>query len=551
MSYKGKYKPVVHETPRMLRADAYTVGSDLFQSKKAKRKSVYYITFRRELYKINEVIYKKGDNRMLFAGLQRIIHRLFYKPFQERELSESKKFLSTAKVNSKGELTKYHFPEEMWEQVVHKYNGIVPIKITAVPEGSVVYQNEPAVIIENLDTEGFTEFGELAAWFESKLLQCWAATERLTQDRHMYDQIRNLYRKYFPNLPQEEINFYASITITDFGDRAGMNDTESEDMGLTALYTFGGSDTCCGGYQAWKNSNETPGVFTSVYALAHRNIQAYELEQEAYEEIYNKADNNDFVSMVNDCYASRNAVVKYHIPLAKRSLEEGNGKIVVTRPDSGVAIDEVMWTIKTAIEHKLYGQKEMNCDGVMWYTGSTLRFIEGDGLTHSDILQILTTMLEANYVPWTWGLFGVGGGQRNNLKRDNTSAKYALCAIGEHYEPVVKFSETYGKTTMPGPMKLLRSEEALKAKKTIVFLHEKGDNYHVIYFHGLTEAYFDFPGMMDDWNVIKQRSHEQFDTMPLTMVSDENHGYPASEEMLDVRRQLLAKYAPDKEAINY
>ena len=69
------------------------------------------------------------------------------------------------------------------------------------------------------------------------------------------------------------------------------------------------------------------------------------------------------------------------------------------------------------------------------------------------------------YVPWSHGLFGQGGGKRNSLKRDNLSAKYALCAMGYENEGVVKFSDTFGKTTLPGPFKILRSEEALNNKK--------------------------------------------------------------------------------------
>lgn len=546
-----KYKPRVHKTPLMLRADAYTIGSDLFQSAKARKKSIYYITFRRDLFKIDPILYTEGDNRLLLAGIQRVLHRLFWEPATMKDVELSDEFLMTAKVNSKGQFKKYYFPKEMWIEVVTKYGGRPPIRIIAPPEGSVIYPNEVGMLIENLDPTGFEGFGELAAWFESKLLQIWAPTERLTQDRHLYDQIRKLYRKHFYKLSEQEINFFASIAVTDFGDRAGMNETESEDLGMTALYTFPGSDTFCGGFQAWMNSDKTPGVCTSVYALAHRNIQAFKKEGDAYTAIYEAADDDDFISMVNDCYASRNAVLQYHIPLAKRSLEEGNGKIVVTRPDSGVAIDEVMWTIATAIEHGLYGELDINKDGKQWKTGSTLHFIEGDGLKHKDILEILTTICEAGYIPWTWGLLGVGGGQRNNLKRDNTSAKYALCAIGEDYEPVVKFSETYGKTTLPGPMKLLRSKEALAAKRTIVFPHEPGENYLVMYYDGTVENFFDFPGMLDSFLDIKERSHVQFDTMPLTLSTPENHGYPASEAMLQKRRELLAEYAPDKEVADY
>ena len=539
-----KYSRKNHITPRLLLADAYTIGSDQFQSKEARKKSVYYITFRRELFKINPEIYSEGDNRILFYQLQRILDRILFEPIQQWEIDKSKEFLATAKVNSKGELKNYWCPIHLWQEVVDKFNGRPPIKIMAMPEGSVVYPNEPVIVIESL-VEGF---GELAAWFESKILQSWAASEAGTQDRHFYDKVRKLYSKYFPSLSKQEINFYASIVLTDFGDRAGMNDRESEDIGMTHLYTFGGSDTFSAGYQAWMNSNKTPGVCTSVYALAHRNIQAYENESDAYTAIYEAAENDDFISMVNDCYCSRHAVETYHVPLALRSLKEGNGKIVVTRPDSGVALDEVMWTIKTAIKYGLFSEQII--DGKKWTTGTYLHFIEGDGLNYHDVLEILSTMLETGYIPWTWGLFGMGGGQRNSLKRDNLSAKYALSAINDDYRGVVKFSETFGKTTLPGPFKVLRTSEALKNKETIVFPNEEGINAMVIYYDGLAEEFFD-GGMLDDFNVIKARSHEQFDNMPLSLYSEENHNYPASKAILEERKRLLLKYAPDKKAINY
>ena len=69
------------DTPRMLVADAYTVGGDLFQNPEAGDKSVYYITFRRELHKSNPYLYKKGDDRLIFVGLQDILEYLLILDF--------------------------------------------------------------------------------------------------------------------------------------------------------------------------------------------------------------------------------------------------------------------------------------------------------------------------------------------------------------------------------------------------------------------------------------------------------------------------------------
>jgi nicotinamide phosphoribosyltransferase len=549
-----------HKTPRPLMADAYTIGANQFQSEKAKEKSVYYITFRRELYKIDPDIYNKGDNRIIFGGLQRIIDEILFEPIQQWEIDESERFLKYAKITGKG-FKNYYFPKDLWQRIVDDFGGRIPIRIKAMPEGSVIYPNEPCVCIENI-VDGFEDitryfyemlkgFGEMSAHFESKLLQCWAATERITQDIHLYDNIRIIYKTNFPHLTQDEINFYASISVTDFGDRAGMSEKESEDQGMYGLYVFTGTDTFCGAYQAWKNSNEATGVFSSVYALAHRNVQAFEEEGDAYNKIYEIMQNDEFGSMVNDCYSSKNSVKKYHVPLALKSKAENNGKIVVSRTDSGDPKEEIMRILNAAIQNGLYTIKTFPNSDKIWYDMTYLKALEGDGLTNHDILDLIRYVISQGFLPWSSVLpFGQGGGKRNNLKRDNLSAKYALSSMGEENTGVVKFSDTIGKTTLPGPFKVLRSKKALENKKTIVFLHEDGVDAMVVYYDGLKEDFFG-EGMMDNFITIKNRIHYQFDNMPKTLTTDDNHNYPASDDIINERKKLLIKYAPDKNVENY
>jgi len=207
------------------------------------------------------------------------LEKLFYEPVTHKEIDETKRFLANFKVTMAG-LAEYEFPEEIWRRVVEEYNGRPPIKIKAMPEGSVVYPNEPVVQI-TCDVDGM---GILAAWFESKLLQVWAASERVTQNEHWLKKLKGMVREVDPTLDDETVTFLASLMLTDFGDRAGITLEESEELGMVHLYTFGGTDTCSGAYQAWKNAGETP-VASSVNALAHRNIQGYTFEGDCYEDV--------------------------------------------------------------------------------------------------------------------------------------------------------------------------------------------------------------------------------------------------------------------------
>lgn len=535
--------PRIHVTPRYLDTDAYTIGSPAFQSSEAIQQSHYYVTYRRSLHRVNPDLYNEGDERIVFANLARILERLFYNPVTHAEIDEMKRFLATFKVTTRG-LAAYDFPEALLRRVVDEFEGRPPITVLGLPEGSVVYPNEPIMQIRAA-VEGF---GELAAWFEAKLLKAFAVSERITQNEHFLLWLKDKIREVNPSLDDATVDFKARLMLTDMGDRAAFTDQESEDLGMAHLYTFFGTDTCSGAYQAWKNNGEKP-VGNSVWALAHRNVMAFATEKECYDNMYEKGGDGEIMSMVNDAYSSRRSVYEMQIPLAKRAAEDGSGKIIVSRADSGDPTEEVLQIIGASIDAGLSEEKEHSNGS--WTYPTSMHFIEADGMDFKEIKTLIEVLIQKRLVFYEWGLFGMGGGFRNGIKRDNTSAKYALCAVGSDARPVVKFSETLGKTTLPGPFKVLRSAEALENKVTIVYPDEEGVDAMVEYFNGArTEKPFG-PGMDDDFLAIQNRIKEQMNSMPKSLRTDDNHGYPASRKVLDKRLELLQEYAPDKEATNY
>lgn len=558
-------KRKIHKTPRLLMIDAYTFGSNEFESLEAQEKSTYYVTFRKTLESINPKLYGKDDNRIVFSGLSRILDYLFYEPVTHEEIDETIRFAQYMKVTSNG-LARLDFPVEIWRRVVDEYNGRPPIRITGVREGSVVYPNEPATMVTSTAPKD-KKMGVLAAWFESKILQEWASTEMATQLEHWLLYCKGMVTKVYSapevNETQEayntKVDFNARLMLHNFGDRAGICPQESEWLGETALYTFSGTDTLSGAYQAWKNGGEKAGFAVTVNALAHRNIQSFKTEIEAFRALYDNMNNGDIGSFVADCYDFWTANVGDGKggsidagclrSLALESKRTGNGKIVVSRPDSGDALEQVMWVCREAEKAGLFEEKIIN--GKKWKFATYWKFIEGDGMTWEQMEVICDKLLEYGYAPFSWGLFGVGGGLRNGLKRDNTSAKYALCAVGVDDRAVVKFSETLGKTTLPGPFKLLRSKEALEAKKTIAFSYEEGEDALELYFDGsnIWEPFgpaFDY----DFWET-KEWQTQQMLTMPLSLSTEDNHNYPATDAVKEKRIELLKEYAPKRRAENY
>lgn len=176
----------------------------------------------------------------------------------------------------------------------------------------------------------------------------------------------------------------------------------------------------------------------------------------------------------------------------------------------------------------------------------TPSYLKKRGKSCGEILDEIDALIERGYAFYTWGLFGQGGGLRNGLKRDNLSAKYALASVGSANRPVVKFSETLGKGTLPGPFKLLRTLEALANKKTICFENEDGIDAMVVYFDG-TKKYEPFGiGQDDNFLDIKANIKKQMSEMPLSLGTTENHNYPASDKIMASKQELLIQYAPNK-----
>jgi len=540
------YKRKNHKTPRLVIADAYTIGSNPFESEQAKDKSVYYITVRKFLDSIDKDLYTKEDTRYIFKGISKLIDYLLYEPITMEEILETDKFLEYQKVTLNG-LAKFEYPRELWVRIVEEFGGRPPIKIIALPEGSVFYPHEPIIEIENT----VKDFGVLASWFESTLLKVWASTEMVTQLEHWVLYYLGLMDEiYGDEISKEQKDFFARGMLHNFGCRAGMTPQESEWLGEEALFSFSGTDTFSGAYQFWKNAGEEAGHSFSVSALAHRNIQSYDKEFDCFEALFNYLKSNELGSYVADCNnfyiavkaknGETNELVKgCLLELALRSKELGLNIVIVVRPDSGNAAEQLLFICNTAKEYGLI--REITAKGKTWYGGGLLRFIEGDGMTWASMKKINQILLDNNYLIWEWGLYGMGGGMRNNLSRDHSSSKYALCAVGSELRPVVKFSETAGKSTLPGPFKLLRSKEALESGITIIGLNESGLDARVTYYDGLQENFFG-EIMFEDNRDYKKRMREQMDFMPKRLVND----IPASSLILSKRLDLLAEYAPEK-----
>jgi nicotinamide phosphoribosyltransferase len=71
--------------------------------------------------------------------------------------------------------------KDMWEYIIKKYDGHLPIRIKAVPEGTVVPTGNVLMTIENMDPK----CGPLTTFLETILLQVWYPITIATNSREI------------------------------------------------------------------------------------------------------------------------------------------------------------------------------------------------------------------------------------------------------------------------------------------------------------------------------------------------------------------------------
>lgn len=513
--------------PRLVLADAYTIGSGgSFESDEAEQRSVYYLTFRRGPSDLSQSGERpeefnwidENEQRMVFFGLSRILYDLFKDPVTTQEIEEAKDFLVNRKTTITGHRLGFHCPYGMWQRVVDEYNGYVPVKIEALPEGCVTYPGEPVIRVTAEDG-----FGPLAAWFESKLMHVWATTSRAT--------LIALWRNYVldeiiadqPDIDPGLAVALAEISCHDFGDRSAASAQESALLGEAHLIGMDGTDTFVGAFAAWRRNRETGNRGASVDALAHRIVQGFVDEGDAYRKIFDQAGPGELVSMVADCYDYKTAVRNHLVPLAIESRDQDRGVYVVARPDSGNALEQVIWTIDQMEENGLFTETPNG------KVATTLRIIEGDGMRYSDMIRIKQAIRDRGWIPHGVIVFGVGGWLRNSITRDMFSTKYALCSVGNDDRPVLKVSNTPGKGTVQNALltRHVGDEMRFDSDGRFITLHSLydgeswGDDARVVYYDGTLVAggQSPFPQSSPVWDTfddIQQRAISDLSVMPLS-----------------------------------
>lgn len=347
----------------------------------------------------------------LFFGLQYILKACFTGVvFTKQDVEDARAFCAAHFGTDKV------FNYAGWTRLLEKHGGKLPLKIRAVPEGSVIPVKNALMTIENTDDE----FPWLTNWAETLLLQVWYPITVGTLSFEIKQAIgKDLVRTGDPAGLKYKLH--------DFGYR-GVSSRETAAIGGGAhLVNFEGTDTIAAipMLQQFYNEPGMPGI--SISAMEHSTVTSWgqDHEKDAYLNQLRKSP-TFLTACVIDSYDTHNAVANIFGTELREEVLRRNG-IVVLRPDSGDPV-VVIEDIYNAVAEK-FGF-ETNNKG--WKVlPQQIRVIQGDGVNYQNILRINSHLIRAGWSADNLA-YGMGGALLQQQNRDTMRFAIKCSAINKN-----------------------------------------------------------------------------------------------------------------------
>lgn len=334
------------------------------------------------------------DNTVFF-GLQAFIKEYLLNPVTQDEID-----FATELYAEHGE----PFNRKGWEYILNEHGGYLPLRIRAVPEGSVVPIKNVLATVENTDPQ----VPWLTTWAEPAILRgIWYPTTVATQSW----TIKQIIREYLERTGDPST---IDFKLHDFGSR-GVSSWESAGIGGAAhLVNFKGTDTISSLLFARAYYGAQMAGF-SIPAAEHSTITSWgrENEAKAYANMLKQfARPGSVVAVVSDSYNIFNAVENIWGGELRQAVID-SGATVVIRPDSGDP-ETVVSRVIQLLDRK-FGST-VNAKG--YKVLNHVRVIQGDGVNESTIRCILSHLDLYGYSADNVA-FGMGGALLGAPQRDD------------------------------------------------------------------------------------------------------------------------------------
>jgi nicotinamide phosphoribosyltransferase len=317
------------------------------------------------------------------------------------------------------------FNREGWLHVVEKHGGFPPVRIKAVPEGTVVPTSNVLMTIENTCPECFW----MSNFMETLLCMQWAPCTVATNSYNM----RKLCYEYLARTGDVSL---IDNRVVDFGLRGVSSRESAAILGLAHLVSFKSTDN-----QAAIDAGEEfydcamPGF--SIPAAEHSTIITWgkEFELEAYRNVIRVYGKYKMFSCPIDSYDAMRAVREMWGKDLKEEVINMNATAVL-RPDSGVPY-EIDLECTEALNDS-YGSS-VNRKGYR-VLHPKVRLIQGDRIDYDMIGRIYRVLCDDN----KWSAdninFGSGGKLLQAFTRDTQEFAFKPAAAKQHgiWYPVFK-----------------------------------------------------------------------------------------------------------------
>ena len=407
-------------------------------------------------------------SKTLFFGLQ-----YFLKTYLEGEVVTPEK-IHDAKTMIDAHMGPGTFNEKGWEYILSEYDGMLPITIKAVPEGTLVDIKNVLMTIEVNDPKCYW----LTNYLETLLVQVWYPITVATQSYYCKEVIR----EYLEETGDPE---GLPFKLHDFGFR-GVSSVESAGIGAAAhLVNFMGTDTLAGIYMLQNNYNTTEMPGFSIPASEHSTITSWGREGElaAMENMLDQYPTG-LVACVSDSFDIFKACSEYWGETLKEKILSRDGTLVV-RPDSGEPVEVVLKCLD------ILGDKfgfEVNDKGYK-VLPPQIRMIQGDGIDIEMIGKILNAMRVQR---WSADNIAFGSGGALLQKMDRDTQKFAFKCSSVTVDGVERdvYKEPVGvafKKSKSGRMKLVKIkgwDDYSRKYETAQLLDERPDVLQTVFHNG-------------------------------------------------------------------
>lgn len=397
--------------------------------------------------------HKIFNNELVFFGLQIIIEEYLKTIITTEMIDEAQSVIDPHGLGQS-------FQRHMWEHIVEKYEGKIPVTIRAVPEGSIVPCKNVLFTIHCKDPVCFP----VASHIETMCMRVWSpcttATKSLYVKKIILDaaeqssefETRDLFKTYYETGVPSPLLY----KFHDFGARGADSYDTSRINGGAHQTSFLGTDTLASVLTIRRIYDEYCSGH-SIDATEHSTMTALGPDGEhiQIEKMVDTFGDRFMFAMVLDGFNIYKAIdetlgVKLYDKIMAMNA------VLVIRPDSGDPVTMVLDVLNRL--DKIFGHT-VNKKG--YKVLNKVRIIQGDGLSVFNIYELVQAILKAGYSIDNVA-FGMGGGLLQQQDRDwfKCAIKNSWMVIDGNGVNVYKNPITDpGKTSKKGRMTLMRRHD--------------------------------------------------------------------------------------------